>query len=218
MTIVYQHMSPFTVAELRRLAPSALHQAVPDSQREFSRPSGRGDHDLNPGVNLKAFGAAAVLVPVIERPQGAAVVLTQRTETLPAHAGQIAFPGGKVDDTDAGPVEAALRETNEEIGLDLELVDVLGYLDTYQTGTGYRILPVVAAVSQDAAFRPEPGEVADVFEVPLAFLMNPENHKMHSREWGGAQRRYYAMPFEDRYIWGATAGILRNLHDRVYRS
>ena len=217
MTIVYQDMSPFTVAELRSLAPSALYQAIPESQHELSRPSGRGDHDLNPGVSLKAVKAAAVLVPVIERSGGAAVVLTQRTESLPTHAGQIAFPGGKIDDTDSGPIDAALRESHEEIGLDREMVDVLGFLDTYQTGTGYRILPVVAAVSQRANFRPEPGEVADVFEVPLEFLMNPDNHKKHSREWGGAQRQYYAMPYEDRYIWGATAGILRNLYDRVYR-
>ncbi len=211
-------VSAFTVAELRGRAPVTLEQSVPASRLQWSDVRGRGDDDLNPGLSLEATRAAAVLVPVVEREQGARVVLTKRTESLPSHAGQIAFPGGKVDETDAGPLEAALRETHEEIGLEQHLVDVLGYLDTYQTGSGFRILPVVAEISPDAVFTPEPGEVADVFEVPLSFLMNPGNHQIHSTERGGLQRRYYAMPFENRYIWGVTAGILRNLYDRVYRS
>jgi 8-oxo-dGTP pyrophosphatase MutT (NUDIX family) len=207
----------FTVEELRRLAAERLEQDIHPSAHDLHRPSGRGDHDLNPGVTLRPLRSAAVLLGIVERAGEARVVLTQRTEQLPTHAGQIALPGGKVDDADPGPVEAALRESREEIGLEDELVRVIGLLDTYQTGTGYRILPVVGLVSDAFEPRPEPREVAEVFEVPLAFLMNPDNHQRHSREWQGARRYFYAMPYQHRYIWGATAGILRNLYDRVYR-
>jgi 8-oxo-dGTP pyrophosphatase MutT (NUDIX family) len=207
----------FTVEELRRLAAERLEQDIHPSAHDLHRPSGRGDHDLNPGVTLRPLRSAAVLLGIVERAGEARVVLTQRTEQLPTHAGQIALPGGKVDDADPGPVEAALRESREEIGLEDELVRVIGMLDTYQTGTGYRILPVVGLVSDAFEPRPEPREVAEVFEVPLAFLMNPDNHQRHSREWQGARRYFYAMPYQHRYIWGATAGILRNLYDRVYR-
>lgn len=209
--------APFTVAELRGRAPGTLQQTVPASPLQWSHLNGRGDDDLNPGLTLNGKRAAAVLVPVVGRETGASVVLTLRSDTLPSHPGQIAFPGGKVDDTDAGPVEAALRESHEEIGLEPGSVDVLGFLDTYHTGSGFRILPVVAEISPDAVFTPEPGEVADIFEVPLSFLMDPGNHQIHSTERGGTLRRYYAMPFKNRYIWGVTAGILRNLYDRVYR-
>jgi 8-oxo-dGTP pyrophosphatase MutT (NUDIX family) len=207
----------FTVEELRRLAVERLEQDIHPSAHDLHRPSGRGDHDLNPGVTLRPLRSAAVLLGIVERAGEARVVLTQRTEQLPTHAGQIALPGGKVDDADPGPVEAALRESREEIGLEDDLVRVIGMLDTYQTGTGYRILPVVGLVSDAFEPRPEPREVAEVFEVPLAFLMNPDNHQRHSREWQGARRYFYAMPYQHRYIWGATAGILRNLYDRVYR-
>jgi 8-oxo-dGTP pyrophosphatase MutT (NUDIX family) len=207
----------FTVEELRRLAAERLDQDIHPSAHDLRRPSGRGDHDLNPGVTLRPLRSAAVLLGIVERAGEARVVLTQRTEALPTHAGQIALPGGKVDDADPGPVEAALRESREEIGLEDDLVRVIGMLDTYQTGTGYRILPVVGLVSDAFDPRPEPREVAEVFEVPLAFLMNPDNHQRHSREWQGARRYFYAMPYQHRYIWGATAGILRNLYDRVYR-
>jgi 8-oxo-dGTP pyrophosphatase MutT (NUDIX family) len=207
----------FTVEELRRLAAERLEQDVHPSAHDLHRPSGRGDHDLNPGVTLRPLRSAAVLLGIVERAGEARVVLTQRTEALPTHAGQISLPGGKVDDADPGPVEAALRESREEIGLEDDLVRVIGMLDTYQTGTGYRILPVVGLVSDAFEPRPEPREVAEVFEVPLAFLMNPDNHQRHSREWQGARRYFYAMPYQHRYIWGATAGILRNLYDRVYR-
>jgi 8-oxo-dGTP pyrophosphatase MutT (NUDIX family) len=207
----------FTVEELRRLAAERLEQDIHPSAHDLHRPSGRGDHDLNPGVTLRPLRSAAVLLGIVERAGEARVVLTRRTEQLPTHAGQIALPGGKVDDADPGPVEAALRESREEIGLEDELVRVIGMLDTYQTGTGYRILPVVGLVSDAFEPRPEPREVAEVFEVPLAFLMNPDNHQRHSREWQGARRYFYAMPYQHRYIWGATAGILRNLYDRVYR-
>jgi 8-oxo-dGTP pyrophosphatase MutT (NUDIX family) len=207
----------FTVEELRRLAAERLDQDIHPSAHELHRPSGRGDHDLNPGIALRPLRSAAVLLGIVERAGEARVVMTQRTESLPIHSGQICLPGGKVDDADPGPVEAALRESREEIGLEDEQVRVIGMLDTYQTGTGYRILPVVGLVSDAFEPRPEPGEVAEVFEVPLAFLMNPDNHQRHSREWQGARRYFYAMPYQHRYIWGATAGILRNLYDRVYR-
>jgi 8-oxo-dGTP pyrophosphatase MutT (NUDIX family) len=159
---------------------------------------------------------AAVLVGVSDRGSGASILLTRRTDHLSAHAGQVAFPGGKIDPDDAGPVEAALREAEEEIGLSPAAVEPLGLLDPYISNSGYRIVPVVALVSPGAPLRPNPDEVADVFEVPLAFLMTPENHLLESRPWRGQDRRYYAMPYEGRRIWGVTAGIIRLLHDQVY--
>lgn len=180
-----------------------------------------GDHRLNPGTKpfLYAQGApkdAAVLIPVVERPAGATVLLTRRTDNLTAHAGQIAFPGGKIDEIDDGPLDAALREAFEEIGLDAHLVTPLGRLSDYLTGSGYRIAPVVGMVRPEMHLIPNPGEVAEVFEVPLAFLMDPANHRRDSREFRGKQRYFYAMPHEGRYIWGVTAGILRLLSDTVY--
>lgn len=207
----------YSIEELRRLAPARLEQEIHPSAHDLTQPSGRGDHDLNPGVTLRPLRLAAVLLAVVDRGGEAHVVLTQRTESLASHAGQIALPGGKVDDADPSPIDAALRESHEEIGLERTAVSVIGTLDTYQTGTGFRILPVVGVVTGDFVARPEPGEVAEVFDVPLAFLMNPANHQRHSREWQGARRYFYAMPYEHRYIWGATAGIIRNLYDRVYR-
>jgi 8-oxo-dGTP pyrophosphatase MutT (NUDIX family) len=152
---------------------------------------------------------------VVDRP-APAVILTMRTAELPSHAGQIAFPGGKIDQGDQGPLAAALREAQEEVGLDPGLVEPLGYLDLYLTFSGFRILPVVARVSPGYKLTLNASEVADAFEVPLDFLMGPENHQRHSRDWKGIQRHYYAMPYQERYIWGVTAGILRNLYERVY--
>lgn len=128
----------------------------------------------------------------------------------------MAFPGGKIDATDAGPVEAALRETEEETGVEPRFVTPVGFLDLYITRTGYRVVPVVALLEPGFALRPEPGEVEAIFEVPLSFLMDPKNHARHSRVWQGLKRHYYAMPFGDRYIWGATAGMICNLYDRLY--
>jgi 8-oxo-dGTP pyrophosphatase MutT (NUDIX family) len=158
---------------------------------------------------------AAVLIPVVDHPQPT-VLLTQRSAHLNDHAGQISFPGGKIDATDASPLDAALREAEEEIGLSRDFIDPIGYLDLYGTGFGFRILPTVARVTPGFKLRVNHAEVDDAFEVPLAFLMNPVNHQVHSKEFRGMERSYYAMPFAERYIWGATAGILRILYERIY--
>jgi 8-oxo-dGTP pyrophosphatase MutT (NUDIX family) len=158
---------------------------------------------------------AAVLIPVVDHPQPT-VLLTQRSAHLNDHAGQISFPGGKIDATDASPLEAALREAEEEVGLIREFIDPIGYLDLYGTSFGFRILPTVARVKPGFQLRINAAEVDDAFEVPLAFLMDPVNHQVHSKEFRGIERSYYAMPFAERYIWGATAGILRGLYERIY--
>lgn len=157
---------------------------------------------------------AAVLIPVVEHAQPT-VLLTQRAAHLNDHAGQISFPGGKIDATDASPLDAAVREAWEEIGLRREFIDPIGYLDLYGTGFGFRILPTLARVKPGFTLRINETEVDDAFEVPLSFLMDPANHQLHSREFRGIERSYYAMPFAERYIWGATAGILRVLYERI---
>jgi len=200
-------------------ARARLDLAVPPGLFDPNVPVTRGDLDLDPSVweraGVAATKPAAVLVPVVDRPEPG-VILTMRTAELPNHAGQIAFPGGKIDQGDQGPLAAALREAQEEVGLDPRLVEPLGYLDLYLTFSGFRILPVVARVSPGYKLTLNASEVADAFEVPLDFLMGPENHQRHSRDWKGIQRHYYAMPYQERYIWGVTAGILRNLYERVY--
>jgi 8-oxo-dGTP pyrophosphatase MutT (NUDIX family) len=158
---------------------------------------------------------AAVLIPVVDHPEPT-VLLTLRSASLNDHAGQISFPGGKIEATDASPLDAALREAEEEVGLVREFVEPLGYLDLYGTSFGFRILPTVAKVKPGFTMRISPAEVDDAFEVPLAFLMNPANHQLQSKEFRGMERSFYAMPFEQHYIWGATAGILRVLYERIY--
>jgi 8-oxo-dGTP pyrophosphatase MutT (NUDIX family) len=142
-------------------------------------------------------------------------LLTQRTPDLTTHAGQIAFPGGRIEADDANPVAAALREAREETGLASMLVEPIGYLDLYLTFSGFRILPTVARVKPDFTLTLNPSEVTETFEVPLRFLMTPDNHRRKTRDWNGIPRDYYEIPFENRYIWGITAGILRNLYERV---
>lgn len=151
---------------------------------------------------------AAVLVPIVTHPQGMAVLLTQRTEHLQHHAGQISFPGGRVEAQDVSPGATALRETEEEIGLSSEYVEVLGSLPEYITGTGFCITPVVGLVRPGFSLTLDTFEVAEAFEVPLDFVISPSNHKRHRMIYQGRPREYYAMPYGERYIWGATAGML----------
>jgi 8-oxo-dGTP pyrophosphatase MutT (NUDIX family) len=155
---------------------------------------------------------ASVLVPLVDRAPGVTVLLTQRTDDMPSHAGQIAFPGGRRQAGDADAVATALRETEEEVGLARQYVDVVGAVDLYRTGTGYEITPIIGIVTPGFTIRADPREVADVFEVPLEHFLDEVNHKIASRTWLGRERRYYAMPYGERYIWGATAGMLKNLH------
>ena len=160
---------------------------------------------------------AAVLIAVVDHPEPT-ILLTQRSAHLNDHAGQIAFPGGKIDAIDSSPLDAALREAEEEVGLSRDFVEPIGYLDLYGTGFGFRILPTVARVRPGFQLTINHSEVDDAFEVPLSFLMNPVNHQVHSKEFRGMERFYYAMPFAERYIWGATAGMLRVLYERIYSS
>ncbi len=176
----------------------------------------RGDHDLNP--DLKPAGElidAAVLIPIVDRPDGMTVLLTQRTEHLNDHAGQVSFPGGRVEAGDAGPVATALRETEEEIGLAANHVEIVGQLDDYVIRTGFLVTPVVGLVAPPFTLELDSFEVAEVFEVPLAFVLDPANHERRSRVWNGAERFFYVLPFEDRYVWGATAGMLINLYEAL---
>jgi 8-oxo-dGTP pyrophosphatase MutT (NUDIX family) len=158
---------------------------------------------------------AAVLVPVVERVDGLSVLFTRRTDHLSQHAGQISFPGGRAEPGDDSPEMTALRETAEEIGLEPAAVEVIGRLDEYCTVSGYCITPVVGLLRPPFELRPDAAEVAEVFEVPLAFLLDPANRRRESLTRDGRRREFYAMPYGDYYIWGATAGILVNLHDAV---
>jgi 8-oxo-dGTP pyrophosphatase MutT (NUDIX family) len=155
---------------------------------------------------------AAVLIPLLLRPEGLSVLLTQRTDHLHDHAGQISFPGGRMDAADMSPHDTALRESEEEIGLDRSRVEIVGDLPQYLTVSGYSVTPVVGLVKPQAEYVLDTFEVADVFEVPLHFLMDPTNHQVRVWESDQGSRRFYSMPYENRFIWGATAGMLRNLY------
>lgn len=159
---------------------------------------------------------AAVLVPVVERPEELTVLFTQRTAHLNDHAGQVSFPGGRCESSDVSPVFTALRETEEEIGLDRARIEVVGILPEYRTGTGFSVVPVVGLVRPPFELNLDSFEVAEVFETPLSFLLDPANHQRHSMEIGGVLRHYYAMPYEGYFIWGATAGMLVSLHRQLY--
>lgn len=215
-----QPMPILTSDEFYARARERLSLKVPPGVSDPSITPKRGDHDVDPVMlkisEVRPIRPAAVLVGIVDHPEPT-VLLTQRAQHLPDHPGQISFPGGKIDKADADPLAAALREADEEIGLDREHAEPLGYLDVYMTTLGYRIVPVIARVTPGFALKLNAGEVDNVFEVPLAFLMDQANVQRHSRDWQGMTRHYYAITFGERYIWGVTAGILRNLHDRIYR-
>ncbi|GAA0643145.1 CoA pyrophosphatase [Brevundimonas lenta] len=178
----------------------------------------RSDFDLNPDAERpeRSLRAAAVLVPIIARADGATVLMTRRADTLASHTGQIAFPGGRLDPGETA-VQAALREAFEEVALDPAAVEVLGLGDSYETGTGFLITPVIGWLAEPPSTTPAPDEVAEVFETPWDFLMDPANHRRDFYDREGQPRRWFwAMPWEERYIWGATAGILRGLRTRLY--
>ena len=206
-------MFRFDEAEFRVLAAQRLHRE-PMATERFS------DDDLNPQARIIAPGQtpipAAVLVPLIVGEEALSVLLTQRTHDLARHGGQIAFPGGRIDQRDEGPVAAALRETEEETGIERSFVEPMGFLDTYLTSTSYRVVPVVGLVRRGFRLAIEAREVADVFEVPLAFLMNPDHHHKGSRAWQETTRFFHAMTYGERYLWGATAGMIRNLYSLLY--
>lgn len=209
-----------TAVEFLARARERLTLDVPEGLNDPNVVPKRGDHDVDPVMmkisTVRPIRPAAVLVAVVERMEPT-VLLTQRAQHLPDHPGQVSFPGGKIDKTDATPLDSAMREAEEEIGLDRSFVTPLGYLDVYMTTLGYRIVPTVARVKPGFTLTLNPAEVDSAFEVPLAFVMDIANHQRHSRDWQGLTRHYYAITFEDRYIWGVTAGILRNLYDRIYR-
>jgi 8-oxo-dGTP pyrophosphatase MutT (NUDIX family) len=173
----------------------------------------RGDHDLNPGWTPPSseLRPAAVLVPLIDRVEGMSILLTQRTAHLTAHAGQISFPGGRIEASDQNATEAALRETEEEVGLAREHVTVIGRLDTYVTGTGFEITPMVGIIEVPFQLTIDPFEVSEAFEVPLSFVLDPQNHRRMTRVLEQRTRVFFVLPYENRYIWGATAGMLVNL-------
>ena len=175
----------------------------------------RGDHDLNPDFYdpAVALTPAAVLVPIVRRKPSLTVLLTRRTDHLYNHAGQVSFPGGRIDPGDADAVSAALRETEEEVGLPAEHVEIVGRLDTYVTRTGFEVTPVVGLLRPPFRVSPDDFEVAEVFEVPLSFVMDRGNHQRRSREFRGVQRSFYVLQYEHRYIWGATAAMLVNFVD-----
>ncbi len=177
----------------------------------------RGDYDLNPGTRPepgRELAPAAVLLPIVLRNEPT-ILFTERTAHLSRHAGQVSFPGGRANPDDLSLVETALRETKEETGIAASYVTIAGFLDPYETGTGYAILPVVGLLAEGFVLTPEPNEVAEVFEVPLAFLLDAKNRERHTREWQGRQRSYYAYSFEGHYIWGATAAILSGFAERL---
>lgn len=230
---VDQGPAPFSAARFRDLARAHI---VDDAAINFERPhfgdmawqtqlgaavaAGQRTGRIKPTVPLKTdprrFKDAAVLVGIVDHGDEASLILTQRTAHLTDHAGQIALPGGKIDGSDADPIAAALREAEEEIGLDRSFVEPMGYFFPYLTGTYFRVVPVLATVRPGFTLSPNANEVADVFEVPIRFLMDDANHRIGSRMFDGKMRYFYEMPYGERYIWGITAGIIRQVFELLY--
>jgi 8-oxo-dGTP pyrophosphatase MutT (NUDIX family) len=199
-TLIHDVPVEFDVAWLRRHFASAAPPAEPVYGDQGARPE------------REMLRAASVLLPIVARQAELTVLFTQRTAHLKEHSGQVSFPGGRAEPHDPGPEATALRETHEEIGLDPRRVEVLGLLPEYRTRTGFRVTPVVGLVAPPFELRPDAYEVEEVFEVPLSFLLDPRHHLRHSREWQGELRWFFAIPYGERYIWGATAGMLVNLY------
>lgn len=203
---------------LSTLRQRLIEKLEPAADWTPDRAAARSDFDLNPGADRPGLTLrpAAVLVPVIARPEGATVLITRRSDSLASHTGQIALPGGRLDPGETA-VEAALREAFEEVALDPAAVEVLGLGDAYETGTGFLITPVVGWLAEPPETTPSPDEVAEVFEVPWDFLMDPANHRRDFYDRDDQPRRWFwAMTHEQRYIWGVTAGIVRALRTRLY--
>ena len=200
----------------------AILADLPDHNTLYNAPGQIGDGRLDGGLvgrprlnSNRELKLAAVLVPVVDYENEPKILLTRRADHLAQHSGQVAFPGGKVEAEDGGPVSAALREAQEEIGLSAEYVDVAGFLSTYETGSGFRILPVVGFVRPGFQLEIDHNEVAETFEVPLELMINEANYSRHEIEWEGRMEAYYAVEYEGYNIWGATAGMLRNLSRRM---
>lgn len=201
---------------------TVIRTRIIERLRRENAGGGRSDFDLNPGAWLDVRGTAeaeltqaAVLVPVVERAEGLTVLLTKRTDHLHDHAGQISFPGGRVEADDEDAVDTALRETEEEVGIPRHMIEVVGELEPYRTGTGFHISPVVGFVDPDYTLDIDEFEVAEVFEVPLEFVFDPANHERRSAVYKNVERHFYVLPFEGRDIWGATAGMLVGFYARV---
>jgi 8-oxo-dGTP pyrophosphatase MutT (NUDIX family) len=205
-------------ADFEALRATLIQRLLPLSAAETLSLPRHSDWDLTggrPQVTAGALKPAGVLVALVARPEGPTVILTRRTDDMPTHAGQVAFPGGRVQAEDATIMDAALREAHEEVGLDPALVDVIGLGDPWHSVTSYHITPVLGLVSQAPTLRADPREVAAVFEVPFSFLMDPANHIRETRHWNGQDRHYWTMPWQGHHIWGATAGMLRALALRL---
>lgn len=204
-------VQPFSVADFR------LRAAIDHGPHENYD---YGDHRFNPGhprvTGPRQLRDAAVLIPVVDHGPESSIILTKRAETLASHSGQVAFPGGHIDPTDASPEAAALREAEEEIGLDAGHVEVVGRMPDYVSGSGYRITPVLSIVKPGFHLTINAHEVDTAFEVPLRFLMDPANHTQSSREIDSRVWVYYDMPYGGQRIWGVTAGIIRTLYERFY--